>query len=165
MEIAKNLSLPVVATNNCHYLEPADARAHEILICLQTGKTISDPYRMQYPGGEYYFKSPEEMGKLFGHIPGAIENTIKIAEHCNLDIEFGKLNLPEYPVPQNYTLHSYLEEQARHGLKVRFSNFERRGIKYDREVYENRLELELKVIHKMGFPGYFLIVWDFIDYA
>lgn len=165
VEIAKNLSLPLVATNNCHYLEPSDARAHEILICLQTGKTISDPYRMQYPGGEYYFKSPEEMEKIFGHIPGAIENTIKIAEHCNLDIKLGASHLPEYPVPENFTLHSYLEEQARAGLKERFENMSRRGMTVDRASYESRLEEELQVIHKMGYPGYFLIVWDFIRYA
>ncbi|OGW27526.1 MAG: DNA polymerase III subunit alpha [Nitrospinae bacterium RIFCSPLOWO2_12_FULL_47_7] len=165
VEIAKSLSLPLVATNNCHYLEPKDARAHEILICLQTGKTISDSYRMQYPGGEYYFKSPEEMAKIFGHISGAVENTIKIAEHCNLDIEFGRSHLPEYPVPETFTLHSYLEEQARAGLKARMENMSRCGTVFDSPAYESRLELELQVIHRMGYPGYFLIVWDFIRYA
>lgn len=168
IEIAKHLSLPVVATNNCHYLAPTDARAHEILICLQTGKTISDPYRMQYPGGEYYFKSPEEMEKIFGHIPGAIENTIKIAEHCNLaidEIDKKRMNLPEYPVPENHTLQDYLGEQARAGLKARLESMARRGVQVDQSAYQARLERELEVIHNMKFPGYFLVVWDFIHYA
>ncbi|MBI4382649.1 MAG: DNA polymerase III subunit alpha, partial [Nitrospinae bacterium] len=165
IEIGKTLSIPLVATNNCHYLDRKDARAHEILLCLQTGKTISDPYRMRYPGDEYYFKSPQEMAELFGGVPGAIENTLAIAERCGLKIEFGRLNLPEYPVPDSFTLESYLDDQARAGLRQRFEAMERRGVGFDRGVYETRLEEELKIIRRMGYPGYFLIVWDFIRYA
>ncbi len=165
IQIGEKLSIPVVATNNCHYLNPEDARAHEILICLQTGKTISDPYRMQYPGGQYYFKSPEEMTPLFGHVPGAIENTVKIAEHCNLEMEFGKLNLPEYPVPEGYTLNSFLKEKATEGLKVRLESPALKSRDVDAQKYEERLEEELGIINKMKFPGYFLIVWDFIRYS
>lgn len=165
VEIGKTLDIPVVATNNCHYLDRKDARAQEILLCLQTGKTMSDPYRMRYPGDEYYFKSPEEMTEIFGHVPGALENTIKIAERCNLDIEFGRLNLPEYPVPEGSSLDGYLEERARAGLRERLESMTRRGVNFDLQVYEARLEEELKIIRKMGYPGYFLIVWDFIDYA
>ena len=108
VSMGKELSIPIVATNNCHYMDKKDARAHEILICLQTGKTLDDPRRMQYFGKEYYFKSPEEMTELFKNHPEAIENTIKIAERCNLELELGALHLPDYPVPEPYTLYSYL---------------------------------------------------------
>ena len=163
--IGKKLDIPIVATNNCHYLNKEDFRAHEILLCLQTGKTISDPYRMQYPAPEFYFKSPEEMTELFREIPEAITNTLKIAERCELELEFDKLNLPDYPVPESYTLETYLEEISRKGLKDRFMELEKLGIDFDRSIYEKRLEEELGIIQRMGYPGYFLIVWDFIKYA
>ena len=168
MELARlgeELSIPLVATNNCHYMEKSDKRAHEILICLQTGKTIDDPKRMQYLSEEYYFKSPEEMTELFKRYPSAIENTVKIAERCNLDLELGKLNLPEYPVPKGYTLSSFLEEKAEDGLHVRLAAMAKKGIQFDKDVYQQRLAEELRIIKEMGYPGYFLIVWDFIDYA
>ena len=165
VKIAGKLSIPLVATNNCHYLERKDFRAHEILLCLQTGKTISDQYRMRYPSDEYYFKSPEEMIELFKDIPEAIENTLKIAERCELNIDFDKLNLPEYPVPESYTLETYLEEKTREGLNERLQVMTRRGIEFDAEAYEARLNEELGIIRKMGYPGYFLIVWDFIHHA
>jgi DNA polymerase III subunit alpha len=154
-----------VATNNCHYLEKKDFRAHEIMLCLQTGKTIHDPYRMQYPSDEYYFKSPEEMVELFKEVPEAIENTVKIAERCNLEMDFDKLNFPDYPVPESYTLESYLEEKARSGLQERMDIMTERGVAFDKEAYEDRLKVELGIIRDMGYPGYFLIVWDFIDHA
>ncbi|TDJ58574.1 MAG: DNA polymerase III subunit alpha, partial [Nitrospina sp.] len=163
--MGKEHDIPVVATNNCHYLDRTDSRAHEILLCLQTGKTMDDPYRMQYPSDEYYFKSSEEMTELFQQVPQAIENTIKIAERCNLEMEFGVDNLPRYPVPESHTLFSFLEEKSKEGLKVRFAAMDRLEQKYDRAVYETRLADELEIIKKMGYPGYFLIVWDFIAYA
>ncbi len=163
--IGKKLGLPVVATNNCHYIDREDFRAHEILLCLQTGKTISDPYRMQYPKDEFYFKSPKEMIALFKETPEAIENTLKIAERCELELEFGKLNLPEYPIPESNTLETYLDERSREGLKKRFKELAGRKIEFDRETYEKRLDRELGIINTMGYPGYFLIVWDFIQYA
>ncbi len=165
VKIAKKLSLPLVATNNCHYLERKDFHAHEILLCLQTGKTMSDQYRMRYPSDEYYFKSPEEMIELFKDVPEAIENTLKIAERCELNIEFDKLNLPEYPIPESYTLETYLEEKTREGLNERLELMTKRGIEFDAEAYEARLNEELGIIRKMGYPGYFLIVWDFIHHA
>jgi len=165
IQIGKKLSIPLVATNNCHYLEKKDFQAHEILLCLQTGKTINDPYRMQYPSDEYYFKSPEEMIKIFKDVPEAIENTVKIAGRCNLNMEFGKLNFPDYPVPENYTLETYLQEKAESGLKKRLEVMAERGVSFDREAYEHRMEEELGIIRDMGYPGYFLIVWDFIDHA
>ena len=165
IELGKKLGLPVVATNNCHYLEKSDFHAHEVLLCLQTGKTLDDQYRMRYPSDEYYFKSPEEMKKLFQDVPEAIENTIRIAERCNVDIQTGIVNLPEYPVPEGYTLDRYLEETSRKGLEERFEEIKAQGLQPDRKVYEDRLSEELKIIHRMGYPGYFLIVWDFIHYA
>ena len=163
--IGKKLGLPVVATNNCHYIDRKDFRAHEILLCLQTGKTITDPYRMQYPKDEFYFKSPQEMAALFKETPEAIENTLKIAERCELELEFDKLNLPNYPVPESYTLETYLKERSSEGLAKRFGELEKREINFDRKVYEERLGRELGIIKKMGYPGYFLIVWDFIQHA
>ncbi len=165
IHIGKKLSIPLVATNNCHYLEKKDFRAHEILLCLQTGKTINDPYRMQYPSDEYYFKSPEEMIEIFKDIPEAIENTLKIAERCELKLDFDKLNFPDYPVPENYTLETYLEEKAKSGLKDRLEVMTKLGVSFDREAYEHRMDEELGIIRDMGYPGYFLIVWDFIDHA
>ena len=163
--IGKKLGLPVVATNNCHYIDRTDFRAHEILLCLQTGKTITDPYRMQYPKDEFYFKSPQEMIELFKETPEAIENTLKIAERCELELEFDKLNLPDYPVPESYTLVTYLEERSREGLNDRFEELANRNIKFDGETYVKRLDRELGIIKDMGYPGYFLIVWDFIHHA
>ena len=163
--IGKKLDIPIVATNNCHYMDRKDFRAHEILLCLQTGKTISDPYRMQYPADEFYFKSAGEMIELFKDTPEAIENTVKIAERCELALEFDKLNLPDYPVPESFTLETYLEDQSRQGLNLRYEELKKLGIKFDKAVYEARLDEELGIIKRMGYPGYFLIVWDFIRYA
>ncbi|HIM20347.1 MAG TPA: DNA polymerase III subunit alpha, partial [Rhodospirillales bacterium] len=165
VKIGDKLSLPLVATNNCHYLDREDFHAHEILLCLQTGKTMSDQYRMRYPSDEYYFKSPEEMAELFRDIPQAIENTLKIAERCELEIDFDKLNFPDYPVPESYTLESYLTEQTNKGLDERFREMTKYGITYEPSLYRKRLQEELDIIERMGYPGYFLIVWDFIDYA
>ncbi|KMP10995.1 hypothetical protein UR09_04650 [Candidatus Nitromaritima sp. SCGC AAA799-A02] len=165
IKIAEKLSLPLVATNNCHYLERQDFHAHEILLCLQTGKTISDQYRMRYPSDEYYFKSPEEMMRIFREVPEAIENTVKIAERCDLNIDFDRLNLPEYPVPEGYTLESYLVDHAKEGLEERFQEMARHGVDHDKDLYRERLQVELDIIERMGYLGYFLIVWDFIDYA
>jgi len=165
IQIGRKLSIPLVATNNCHYLEKKDFRAHEILLCLQTGKTINDPYRMQYPSDEYYFKSPKEMIEIFKDVPDAIENTLKIAERCDLNMDFDKLNFPDYPIPENYTLETYLEEKAKSGLRDRLDLMVERGVSFDKEAYEQRMEEELGIIRDMGYPGYFLIVWDFIDHA
>jgi len=164
--LGRKLSIPLVATNNCHYLSREDAHAHEILLCLQTGKTMNDERRMKYPGGEYYFKSAEEMIALFEDVPEAIENTLKIAERCDLTFDFGKLNFPDYPVPEGETLESYLEKKTREGLAERLEVLSRTAAgSFDPAVYEKRLNEELDIIRRMGYPGYFLIVWDFIRYA
>lgn len=165
VQIGDKLSIPVVATNNCHYLDRKDFRAHQILLCLQTGKTISDPYRMRYDTEEMYFKSTEEMAAIFKHVPDAIENTVKIAERCNLHLDFDQINLPDYPIPETYTLEGYLEEMTRKGLEDRLEVMRRCGQEPDEERYKERLEEELGIIKRMGYPGYFLIVWDFIRHA
>ncbi len=165
IKLGEKLSIPIVATNNCHYLNREDAHAHEILLCLQTGKTMSDERRMKYPGQEYYFKSAEEMIALFSEVPEAIENTLRIAERCEVDFDFGKLNFPDYPVPEGETLESYLKKRAGEGLEDRLRVLSKTSPGVDPEVYRKRLVEELEIIRGMGYPGYFLIVWDFIRYA
>ncbi|MCK5798434.1 MAG: DNA polymerase III subunit alpha, partial [Deltaproteobacteria bacterium] len=157
--------IPLVATNDCHYLERKDAVAHDCLMCVQMGKLLSDKGRMKHEVDEYYLKSPEEMIEAFKHVPEAIENTIKIAEMCNVTLELNKTYLPKYKVPDGYDLETFLEHQARQGLEERFVEIEEQGREVDKERYLARLEHELKVIKGMDFPGYFLIVWDFINFA
>lgn len=174
IEIGKKLSIPLVATNDCHYLDQKDARAHEILLCIQTGKTLLDEKRMKFSNDQFYFKSSEEMKNLFRELPEAISNTIKIAEHCNFDMEFGKNYLPHYDVPADSTLDSFLDELSFRGLQKRLQKNQLllSQEKKDRQenngtlaIYKERLNEELRMIKKMNFSGYFLIVWDFIDYA
>ena len=134
-----------------------DSRAHDVLLCIQTLKTIDDEDRMRFPTAEFYLKSAEEMENLFSDTPDAIDNTINIADRCNVEIEFGKLHLPEYKVPVGYDENTYLKKLCYEGLKTRYQ-------KITPEITE-RLEYELETIKKMGFSSYFLIVWDFIKYA
>ncbi len=161
ISLGNDLSIPVVATNNCHYLEKSDSRAHEILLCLQTGKTISDKFRLKYENQEYYVKSPQEMAELFKDVPEALKNTLRIAEECNIEFDFTQTNLPEYPVPSGMTLESYLKKLAVEGLEKRLENVSSQK----HPAYKERLEEELGIINRMGYPGYFLIVWDFLHYA
>src|SRR5271157_377311 len=158
IELAGELHIPLVATNDCHYLKKEDARAHDILLCIQTGKTVKDEKRLKMATDEFYFKSPDEMKEAFRDVPEAIANTRLIAERCNLEFQLGKSLLPKYEVPEGTTPFSYLESLAAKGLQAKF-----RG-----EIpahYADRLAMELKVIRKMGYSSYFLIVWDFISYA
>ena len=158
LKLSAETKIPIVATNDCHYLKREDSLAHDALLCIQTGKTIADTDRLKFGTDQLYFKSPEEMKDIFKEIPSAIENSIKIAEECNLQLEFGKFHLPHFPVPQGYdNLESYLEYLARKGLAQRSSKVT--------PGLEERLEYELKIIKQMGYSGYFLIVKDFIDYA
>ncbi|MGB8657162.1 MAG: DNA polymerase III subunit alpha [Candidatus Zixiibacteriota bacterium] len=157
-KLAEEMSLGLVATNDCHYLKKEHSAAHDALLCIQTGKKLTDADRLRFANDEMYFKSPEEMKALFAEFPSAIENTVRIAEQCNLDMEFGKTHLPEFPLPPGYDdLDSYLDFLARKGLSHRYSKVT--------PGLEERLEYELRVIEQMGFAGYFLIVKDFIDYA
>jgi len=158
IELASDLGLQVVATNDCHYLRPEDARAHDVLVCIQTGKTINDPDRLIFGSKEFYFKSPEEMKRAFGEIPSAIKATWDIAERCNLRFDLNVPLLPSFTVENGLSPESYLRELAFSGLKKRLGPT-------PPEKYSERLSMELNVINKMNYASYFLIVWDFIRFA
>jgi DNA polymerase-3 subunit alpha len=158
VKLSAEMKVGLVATNDCHYLKKEHAPAHDALLCIQTGKKLTDSDRLKFANDQMYFKSPEEMKALFADLPSAIENTLRIAEQCNLDLEFGKTHLPEFPLPPGFDdLDAYLGFISRKGLAQRYSKVT--------PGLEERLEYELKVIKQMGFAGYFLIVKDFIDYA
>ncbi|HEY6009676.1 MAG TPA: DNA polymerase III subunit alpha, partial [Geobacteraceae bacterium] len=168
LELSKKLSLPVVATNDCHYLNQSDARSHEVLVCIQTGKTLADESRMKMSTDAFYVRSPEEMAELFAWCPGAVEATIDIAERCNVGLDFKTYHFPEYKLEREETLEECLRRMSREGLKERLDarRYASPGEEADvRARYGERLEEELKVIEKMGFAGYFLIVQDFINWA
>jgi DNA polymerase-3 subunit alpha len=158
--LSEETHIPLVATSDCHYYRREDAKAHEALLCIQTGKTMSDPSRMRFQTDEFYFKSPAEMESAFEFYPEAIANTVKVAERCNLTLVFDQYHLPHYQVPEGYTKESYLGELARQGLEMRLV-----GVKGDHKPYHDRLATELVTIESMGFAGYFLVVWDFIRFA
>jgi len=165
-EIAQRLHLPLVATNDCHYLDRKDAKAHEVLLCLQTGKTLQDEGRLRFASDEFHFKSAEAMKDLFRDVPEAIANTVAIAAECNLEIRFDEKHIPRITVPSGETAESYLERLAREGLEERLSRYRERPDYEERKArYRARLEEELRVIQSMGYAGYFLIVYDFIRYA
>lgn len=157
-ELAAQVSLPLVATNDVHYLEAGDAAAHDVLLCIQTGSRLDDEKRLRFSSDEFYFKSAEEMQRAFARYPEAVENTLRVAERCQVEMEFGRILLPHYPVPEGRTEAAYLRELCEQGLARRY------GVAPAPEVRE-RLEMELGVIEQMGFPPYFLIVWDFVHYA
>ena len=161
MRISSETGIPLVATNDCHYLYKEDAEAHDVLICIQTQKNVYDEDRMKYEGGQFYVKSPEEMEEVFHYIPEAIHNTEEIARRCNVEIEFGKYHLPQYPVPAGYTSLSYLNKLCEDGFKKRYE-----GVDADTEAsLRERLKYETDTISSMGFVDYFLIVWDYINFA
>ncbi|MCX5906452.1 MAG: DNA polymerase III subunit alpha, partial [Deltaproteobacteria bacterium] len=167
LRIAQELSLPLVATNDCHYLQREDAAAHEVLLCIQTGKTLKDPNRMRFSTDEFYFRSGEEMEALFAYCPQSIQNSIEIAERCNLDLKLHELQFPQFQVPEGETLDSFLDKSAQKGLEDRVLAMKAsgRGPAVAEDFYRQRLQKELGMIQKMGFSGYFLIVSDFIRYA
>ena len=157
IRLHKETNIPLVATNDTHYIFAADADAHDILLCIQTQKLLSDEDRMRYDGGQYYVKSEEEMKELFPYALEAIENTHKIAERCHVEIVFGEYKLPRFDVPLGYNAWEYLQKLCKEGLVKRYGE--------RAKEYKERLEYELNTIHSMGFVDYFLIVWDFIKYA
>ena len=157
MRLHDELGLDLVCTNDVHYINKEDAQAHDILLCIQTGKKVQDTDRMRYEGGQFYLKSEEEMRQIFSYVPEALENTQKIAERCKVEIEFGVSKLPKYDVPEGYTAYEYLHMLCDKGLKKRYKD--------EAETHRQRMEYELGVISSMGFVDYFLIVWDFINYA
>ncbi|HOX15492.1 MAG TPA: DNA polymerase III subunit alpha, partial [Smithellaceae bacterium] len=169
IELSKELSIPLIATNDCHYLDAGHAEAHNVLLCIQTGKTIEDKDRMSMTSDQFYVKSPEEMQALFAATPEAISNTVSIAERCNLTFEFGKFYLPKFEVKNpEESLEDYLDRKAMEGLEKllpTIMKYQKENEVAVREKYTKRLRTELEIIKKMGFAGYFLIVSDFIKYA
>ena len=159
IQIARRLDIPIVATNDAHYLKREDAYNHEVLLCIQTGKRMTDEDRMRFETDELYVKSPEEMSEYFKNFPDAIENTVKIAEKCNVEFEFGHTILPNYDVPPEYATHyDYFKKLCDDGIKKRYGENPSQEI-LDRAAYE------LKIISQMGYVDYYLIVWDYINYA
>ena len=157
MRMSRDTGLSLVATNDIHYTYAEDEKAHDILLCIQTGKKVADENRMRYEGGQYYCKSEDEMRALFPYAPEAIENTHKIAERCNVEIEFGVTKLPKYEVPEGFDSWTYLNHLCREGFQTRYPE--------DDGTLGRRMDYELDVIRAMGYVDYFLIVWDFINYA
>lgn len=179
IELSKELDIPLVATNDVHYIKQEDSKSHDVLLCIQTAKTVDEENRMRYPSDQFYLKSPAEMSELFSYVPEALDNTVKIAQQCNFDYEFHKSKLPKFPLPQGVDPYEYLREVCYKGLIQRYDLFEAlrnepfsierveklaltsaRG----KELYE-RLEYELNIIKHMGYVDYFLIVWDFIRFS
>lgn len=168
LRLSDELGVDLVCTNDVHYTYADDVEAHDILLCIQTGKKKSDEDRMRYEGGQYYLKSPEEMADLFKYAPQALENTEKIAKRCNVTFEFGVTKIPSFPVPKGYTSWTYLKELCENGLHKRYPAFKGEkdeNCKLSREELEDRLNYELNTIKSMGYIEYFLIVWDFIHFA
>ena len=157
IKMSEETGIELVATNDIHYTYAEDAKPHDILLCIQTGKKLADENRMRYDGGQYYVKSEEEMQRLFPYAKQALENTQKIADRCHVEIEFGVTKLPKYDVPEGYTSWEYLQKLCYEGLEKRYGD--------PSEELKERLSYELETIHQMGYVDYFLIVWDFIKYA
>lgn len=157
IRLSKETGIPLVATNDVHYLERKDSKAHEVLLCIQTGKNMDDEDRMTFPTDEFYLKSPDEMSEIFSYCIEAVENTEKIANMCNVEFEFNKTKLPKYDLPDGISSYDYLKKLCFDGLKKRYKE-------PNDEVVE-RLNYELSVINQMGYVDYFLIVWDFIKFA
>jgi DNA polymerase-3 subunit alpha len=157
MRMSQETGIPLVATNDVHYTLESDAQAHDILLCIQTQKKVTDENRMRYEGGQYYLKSPNQMYELFPYAAEALENSHRIAERCNVEIEFGEYKLPKYDVPEGYSALEYLRKLCTKGLEGRFEN--------PTQELRDRLEYEIETIRSMGFVDYFLIVWDFIKFA
>ena len=157
VKLSKETGIPLVATNDIHYVNKEDSKIHDVLMCIQMGKTVNDPNRMRFGSDEFYLKSREEMEELFPYAPEAIDNTVKIAEQCNVEFDFNTIHLPKYDVPEGYTPDTYLRELCFKGLKERYEN-------PSDEIIE-RLNYELDVIERMGYVEYFLITWDFINFS
>lgn len=168
IEISKQTGIPLICTNDTHYLLPGDSVAHDILLCIGTGKTVNEPDRMRYESDQLYLKSPQEMNALWGHIPEAMENTVRIAERCGLEIPTDQ-PLPPFEVPSGHDADSYFEKVTREGFRVRCRQLEilsKEGkLKHPLPSYEERLSFEIEMIQRMQFSSYFLIVWDLMKYA
>ncbi len=169
MPIARDLGLPLVCTNDVHYLRQADQHPHDVLLCIGTGKSVSDEKRLKYHGDQFFLKTAEEMRSVFGDYPEAMQNTVRIAERCHVAIPRGQAFLPNFQVPPGYTIESYFDAMVREGFEARLPRLralEARGeLRRPLADYEARLAFEIDIIKRMQYPGYFLIVWDFIRYA
>jgi DNA polymerase-3 subunit alpha len=169
VRLSKETGIPLVATNDCHYLHHDDAHAQEVLLCIQTGKTMSDPHRMKFQTDQFYFKSAAEMAQVFGELPDALTRTVDIAHRCNVKVERIPSPFPEFRVPAGHTAGSYFEKVVREGFASRLPILERQAqqgmLRNPLSEYERRLTSEIEMIQKMRYEGYFLIVWDFIHYA
>ncbi|MBR9984592.1 MAG: DNA polymerase III subunit alpha [Desulfosarcina sp.] len=165
VELSGKLGIPLVATNDCHYLNQQDAKAHEVLLCVQTQKTMADTDRFVFDSNQLYFKSPEEMKGYFADYPGAVDNTVAIADRCYIEFDFKTYHFPQFDAESGKTADELFDQQVREGYDRRMAVVRRKKADLDEAVYRQRLEYELKTIKEMGFPGYFLIVADFIRYA
>src|SRR5215203_5234095 len=167
--IAKELNLQLVATTDVHYLQNSDHKPHDILLCIGTGKTVNDTERLKYHGDQFYLKTAAEMAQVFGDFPEAMANTLRIAERCNVDLSGTVNHLPNFDVPAGYSLDDYFEHVVRQGFEQRLARLKElaaKGVlKHTLDEYERRLTYEIDMIKKMKYPGYFMIVWDFIRYA
>jgi DNA polymerase-3 subunit alpha len=168
VDLGERLGIPLLATNDCHFLHREDHFAHDVLICIQTGKTVKDADRMRFTQ-EHYFKSPQEMRDLFRDLPEAVENTLRVAERCTLTLEKGQNLLPEFKVPEGTTTEGFFRQVTQEGFEHRLRHLREREaqgrLRVPLETYRARLESEIEMVVRMGFPGYFLIVWDFIKHA
>src|SRR6185312_5471072 len=162
--LAAELGLPVVASNDVRFLKQDDFGAHEARVCINQGRVLADPKRPREYSDQQYLKTPEEMAALFADLPEALENTVELAKRCNLELKFGTYYLPDFPVPEGHDLDSYIRELSREGLQQRLA-LAPLANNHTRQDYDQRLERELDVIVEMGFPGYFLIVSDFIRWG
>jgi DNA polymerase-3 subunit alpha len=169
VQLSRETGIPLVATNDCHYLTKSDAHAQEVLMCIQTGKTMSDTQRMKFATDQFYFKTAEEMAEVFHELPDAVSRTVAIADRCNVKIQRVSNPFPEFKVPEGYTTDSYFEKVVREGFASRAMQLERLAkenfLRHPIAEYESRLTAEIEMIKKMRFAGYFLIVWDFIHYG
>lgn len=178
IELSKECDIPLICTNDIHYINQSDYKSHDVLLCIQTGKTVDEPGRMKYPSDQFYVKSPEEMAKMFAYVPEAMENTVKIADKCDYNFKFHESKLPKFPLPEGVEAYDYLREKCYEGLVVRYDVFkdlngvfdedkikELRKSSEEAEMLCERLDYELGIIHQMGYVDYFLIVWDFIRFS
>ncbi|MBU4258271.1 MAG: DNA polymerase III subunit alpha, partial [Proteobacteria bacterium] len=165
LDMSERLSIPLVATNDCHYLDKEDARAHEILLCIQTGKTIYDPDHFRFGTDQLYFKSREEMHNYFGSYSEALENTVSIAERCNVDFDFNSYHFPKFETPSRQTTEEFFEQKAWEGYNQKIKRIKEKNPEIDESQYKERIKNEISTINSSGFSGYFLIVADFIHYA
>src|SRR5882672_456253 len=169
LRISERTGIKAVATNDCHYMQQDDCRAHDVLLCIQTGKTVNDPSRMKFYTDQFYFKSRQEMDRVFGEIPFVLDQTVKIAERCSLKLQQVKNPFPEFVVPPGFTIDTYFTKVARDGFEDRLQYLkplaDRGVLKHSISAYEARLEEEIRIIQGMKYSGYFLIVWDLIRYA